>query len=166
MTTFRMGQLEISRDRGFRRSEGSGEIPAARSSRTRPSPPISTGSAPRFYDPSDGTVAIHIQSWLFRTAHHTILVDTCVGNHKTRHFPPFHMRENPYLDRLRAAGASPEDIDYVFCTHLHSDHVGWNTRLENGRWVPTFPNAKYLFSKTDFEVLDPRRSASESAGRR
>ena len=119
--------------------------------------------APRFYDASDNTVAIHIQSWLFRTRHHTILVDTCVGNHKPRHFPPFHMRDNPYLERLRQAGAAPDDIDYVFCTHLHSDHVGWNTRLENGRWVPTFPNARYLFAHADVEALDPRRGGAEDA---
>ena len=87
-----------------------------------------------------------------------------MGNHKTRHFPPFHMRDNPYLARLREAGASPDDVDYVFCTHLHSDHVGWNTRLDNGRWVPTFPNAKYLFSKADVEAFDPRRGAQGGAG--
>ena len=118
--------------------------------------------APRFYDPATQTVAIHIQSWLFRTKHHTILVDTCVGNHKPRQFPPFNMRENPYLENLSKAGARPEDVDYVFCTHLHADHVGWNTRLDNGRWVPTFPNAKYLFSRADVDALDPRRApASE-----
>jgi glyoxylase-like metal-dependent hydrolase (beta-lactamase superfamily II) len=116
---------------------------------------------PRFYDPSDRTVAIHVQSWLFRTPSFTVLVDTCVGNQKTRHFPPFHMRNNLYLERLREAGASPEGIDYVFCTHLHSDHVGWNTRLENGHWVPTFPNAKYLFSRADYDALDPRRNSIE-----
>ena len=113
--------------------------------------------APRFLNPADNTVDIHIQSWLLRTKHHTILVDSCVGNHKERHFPPFNMRNSPYLENLKAAGASPEDIDFVFCTHLHSDHVGWNTRLENGRWVPTFPNARYLFSRGDYEGLDPRR---------
>lgn len=112
--------------------------------------------APTFMNAETDTVAIHIQSWLMRTRHHTILVDACVGNHKPRHFPPFNMRETPYLANLAAAGARPEDIDYVFCTHLHSDHVGWNTRLGNGRWVPTFPNARYLFSRGDYEGLDPR----------
>lgn len=114
--------------------------------------------APRFFDPATGTVAIHIQSWLVRTRHHTILIDTCGGNHKPRaHFPVFDRRNGPYLDNLAAAGARPEDVDFVFCTHLHIDHVGWNTRLENGRWVPTFPNAQYLFSKADYDAFDPRR---------
>jgi len=158
MTKFRLGALEISRVEDF-------VDPKAPIKFLLPDLGDETISqnldwlAPRFYDPSDGSVAIHIQSWLLRTRHHTILVDACVGNHKTRHFPPFHMRDIPYLDRLKHAGAGPDQIDYVFCTHLHSDHVGWNTRLDNGRWVPTFPNAKYLFSRADVEALDPRRGA-------
>jgi glyoxylase-like metal-dependent hydrolase (beta-lactamase superfamily II) len=61
------------------------------------------------------------------------------------------MLDTPYLDRLAAAGARPAEIDYVMCTHLHHDHVGWNTQLRDGRWVPTFPNARYVISKSDFE---------------
>jgi len=77
----------------------------------------------------------------------TILIDTCIGNHKDRAALPFwHMQNRPYLDNLYAMGIAPEDVDYVMCTHLHADHVGWNTKLENGRWVPTFPNARYIFS--------------------
>ena len=68
------------------------------------------------------------------------------------------MLDTPYLERLTAAGARPEQIDIVMCTHLHVDHVGWNTRLENGRWVPTFPNARYVFSREDYEhYLDADR---------
>jgi glyoxylase-like metal-dependent hydrolase (beta-lactamase superfamily II) len=70
----------------------------------------------------------------------------------------FHQLETPYLQRLRAAGAAPEDIDMVLCTHLHADHVGWNTMLRDGRWVPTFPNAKYLFSRTDDAYWDVRKN--------
>ncbi|MGE4481964.1 MBL fold metallo-hydrolase [Acidocella sp.] len=118
--------------------------------------------APRFYDARANSFAIHIQSFLLRTRHHNILVDTCGGNCKPReHFPVFHMRNGPYLENLSAAGVAPEDIDFVFCTHLHIDHVGWNTRLEDGRWVPTFPNARYLFSKTDYEAFDPRGHDSD-----
>jgi glyoxylase-like metal-dependent hydrolase (beta-lactamase superfamily II) len=65
--------------------------------------------------------------------------------------PRFDMLNTQYLDRLREAGAQPEEIDFVMCTHLHVDHVGWNTRLENGKWVPTFPNAKYVMSRTDHD---------------
>ena len=112
--------------------------------------------APHFIDAATRRFSITIQSWLIRTRHHLILVDSCGGNHKPRtHFPPFHMRETDYLANLKAAGAAPEEIDFVFCTHLHIDHVGWNTRLDNGRWVPTFPNARYLFSKADYDHIMP-----------
>lgn len=107
---------------------------------------------PHFYNAITDRLQIHIQSWLIRTKHHTILIDTCGGNHKPRPwFPFFDQANTPYLERLKAAGCAPEDIDFVFCTHLHLDHCGWNTRLENGRWVPTFPNAQYLFSRTEYE---------------
>jgi glyoxylase-like metal-dependent hydrolase (beta-lactamase superfamily II) len=112
---------------------------------------------PDHYSPEHDRLVTSIHSWLIRTDHHTILLDSCAGNHKDRPgFSRFHQLDTPYLDRLRAAGVRPEDIDIVLCTHLHSDHVGWNTRLVGGRWVPTFPNAKYLFSKIENELGDPR----------
>src|SRR5262245_28487325 len=79
---------------------------------------------------------------------YNILVDSCVGNHKPRPARPFwNMMNSDRFERgLAAAGLLMNDIDYVMCTHLHVDHVGWNTRLENGRWVPTFPKAKYLIA--------------------
>ncbi len=80
----------------------------------------------------------------------TILVDSCCGNDKQRSLPDVHLLDTRYLQNLRAAGFAPGDIDLVMCTHLHFDHVGWNTRLENGKWVPTFPNARYLFGQRDF----------------
>ncbi len=93
-----------------------------------------------------------IQSYVLRTPHHNILVDTCVGNDKDRPTRPiWHMKtDNSYMAALAAAGLRVEDIDIVMCTHLHVDHVGWNTRLENGRWVPTFPNARYMFADKEF----------------
>lgn len=113
--------------------------------------------APNFYDVKTKSVQIHMQSWLIETHDLKILVDTCGGNHKHRpYFPIFHMRDNPYIENLAKAGVSPDDIDYVFCTHLHIDHTGWNTRLENGVWVPTFKNAKYIFSKEEYEAANPK----------
>ncbi|MCB1744105.1 MAG: MBL fold metallo-hydrolase [Gammaproteobacteria bacterium] len=98
-----------------------------------------------------GEIILPMQSYVVRTTHHTIMIDTCIGNDKHRpHRPAWHMkRDDTYLRNLAAAGLRPEDIDFVMCTHLHHDHVGWNTRLENGRWVPTFPNARYLMSKKE-----------------
>ena len=79
------------------------------------------------------------------------MVDTCVGNHKPRNRELFDDANFPWMDNFLKLGVAPEDIDYVLCTHMHVDHVGWNTRLENGCWVPTFPNAKYIFAKAELE---------------
>jgi len=114
---------------------------------------------PHHYSPEHDRLVTSVHSWLIRTDRHTILLDCCGGNHKERPgLARFHQRDTPYLARLRAAGAAPEDIDIVLCTHLHADHVGWNTMLRDGRWIPTFPNAIYLFSRTENEYGDPRRN--------
>jgi glyoxylase-like metal-dependent hydrolase (beta-lactamase superfamily II) len=108
--------------------------------------------APAHYDADSGYLKLSVHSWLLTVGGKRILIDTCVGNHKPRAARPmWNMQDRPYLERLAAAGAKPEEIDMVMCTHLHVDHVGWNTRLENGRWVPTFPNARYVFSREDYE---------------
>lgn len=108
---------------------------------------------PRCMDPVSGNLYFPMQSYVVRTARHTILIDGCVGNDKARpHRPSWHMKtDTRYLDGLAALGLRPENIDYVLCTHMHVDHVGWNTRLLDGRWVPTFPNAKYVFSKKEYD---------------
>lgn len=107
--------------------------------------------APNFVA-EDGKLKMSIQTYVIKTRHHTILVDTCIGNDKQRQkFPSWNMMNGPYLQDLAAMGVAPEHVDYVLCTHLHLDHVGWNTRLQNGKWVPTFPNAKYLFAKKEWE---------------
>src|SRR5947207_605761 len=89
------------------------------------------------------------QSYVVKTPHHTILVDSCIGNDKPRPTRPnWNMKtDDTYMRALAAAGISAGDIDFVMCTHLHPDHVGWNTRLDNGRWVPTFPNARYVLER-------------------
>ena len=108
---------------------------------------------PRFLDPVSGKLVLAVQSYLLRTSRHVVLVDSCVGNGKERRFhAPWSRRASPeWLDRLAALGAAPEDVDFVLCTHLHADHVGWNTRLVDGRWTPTFPNARYVFARTELE---------------
>ena len=101
----------------------------------------------------DDRAVMTFQSYVVRTPHHTILIDSCLGNDKTLpHIPAWHKRQGPGYERaLSAAGLRFEDIDYVFCTHLHSDHVGWNTRLVEGKWAPTFPNARYVFSADEVQ---------------
>lgn len=107
-------------------------------------------------NPETRGLKLSIHTWIVKTAHHTILIDTCNGNHKDR--PAFelaHQLNLPYLERLAAAGVRPEDVDIVMCTHLHVDHCGWNTQLRNGRWVPTFPKAKYIFSRAEYDQWNP-----------
>jgi glyoxylase-like metal-dependent hydrolase (beta-lactamase superfamily II) len=118
---------------------------------------------PDYIDAATGKLILCVQSYLVRTPHQNILIDACVGNHKTRPARPVwdKMASDRYERSLAATGLGVADIDYVMCTHLHVDHVGWNTRLENGCWVPTFPKAKYLFSErelaywTEKEKADP-----------
>jgi len=105
----------------------------------------------RFIDPASLDLLLSFHCYVVRTERHTILVDTCVGNDKHRPTrPAWNHRQGPFLDRLRRAGVAPEDVDFVMCTHLHADHVGWNTRLVEGRWVTTFPKAQYLIAETEY----------------
>lgn len=120
---------------------------------------------PHFVDPNDGRLILAFQSFVLRTGRHTILIDTCAGNDKERPARPnWHRQKRPYLDRMRALGVAPEAIDFVFCTHLHADHVGWNTKLENGRWIPTFPNARYVFAKREYEHWEAEHRAIAATG--
>jgi glyoxylase-like metal-dependent hydrolase (beta-lactamase superfamily II) len=116
---------------------------------------------PDALDPATGMLRLCIQSYVVRTPHHTILIDTCVGNDKPRPGRTFwdHKTDGAYMASLAAAGVTVDDIDYVFCTHLHVDHVGWNTRLVDGRWVPTFPNARYVFSRAELDYWTAQNAA-------
>jgi glyoxylase-like metal-dependent hydrolase (beta-lactamase superfamily II) len=113
-------------------------------------------------DDSD-TLILCFQSYIVTTPHHTILIDSCIGNDKPRPArPKWNMKtDDTYVRGLKAAGFSFGDIDYVVCTHLHVDHGGWNTGLENGRWVPTFPNARYVFAKGEFDYWTEQNAKAE-----
>jgi glyoxylase-like metal-dependent hydrolase (beta-lactamase superfamily II) len=115
---------------------------------------------PYFYDPAPKALILSFHSYLVRVGKYNILVDTCIGNHKSRSpaLPTWHLRDGPFLANLAAAGVAPEQIDFVMCTHLHADHVGWNTKLENGRWVPTFPKARYIMHRKELESVQARLS--------
>ena len=106
--------------------------------------------APHFFDVKANAYLRSIQCYVVRTKHHTVLVDACVGNHKPRPSTPlWNDMTSDWLTQLARASVHPEEIDFVLCTHLHADHVGWNTQLEDGRWVPTFPNARYVFHRDE-----------------
>jgi glyoxylase-like metal-dependent hydrolase (beta-lactamase superfamily II) len=107
--------------------------------------------------PSEAGMRISVHSFVLRVDGRNILIDTCCGNDKKRSLPPVSMQSWPYLENLARAGLRPEDIDVVMCTHLHFDHVGWNTRLKDGSWVPTFPKARYLFGRRDLEFFSRQR---------
>lgn len=99
----------------------------------------------------DGYLRQKIQCLIIDTGESRVAVDTCVGNDKERTNPMWSGLDGPFLETMTEAGYPPEDITHVVCTHLHVDHVGWNTRLVDGAWVPTFPNARYLFVTTEYE---------------
>ncbi len=105
---------------------------------------------PSFVD-ENGYLLQRIQCLVVEIDGTRIAVDTCVGNDKVRANPGWNQLQLPFLDDMVAAGFPPESIDIVVCTHLHVDHVGWNTRLVDGQWVPTFPNARYLFVTPELE---------------
>ena len=114
--------------------------------------------APHHYDPASRKIKLSVHSWLLQLDGRKILIDGCCGNQKSRPLrPAWNMLDTPWLDRLAAAGARPDEIDLVMCTHLHHDHVGWNTQLKDGKWVPRFPNARYVFSKLDFDYFSQTR---------
>ncbi len=99
----------------------------------------------------DGRTVGSIHCFVVQSEGSTIVVDTCVGNDKPRELKHWHLRQGGFLEDLAEAGFPRERVDTVLCTHLHVDHVGWNTMLSDGRWVPTFPNARYLFGAREWE---------------
>jgi glyoxylase-like metal-dependent hydrolase (beta-lactamase superfamily II) len=118
--------------------------------------------APDHVDFASGEVLLGVQSHLLRIGGLTILIDACVGEGKRRpNRAEWHMRAGTgFLGRLAAVGVRPEDVDIVMCTHLHADHVGWNTRMEGGRWVPTFPRARYMIGRTELSHWQGRPEAN------
>ncbi len=106
---------------------------------------------------NDKKLILSFHSYIIRIGSKKILVDACVGNDKCRpNRPQWHLKKFPYIENLNSLGISKDEIDFVMCTHLHADHVGWNTQLKNGEWVPTFPNAKYIFSSKEFSYWESK----------
>ena len=106
--------------------------------------------APHFLHEGD-TWSLNFRSWIVRVDDKVIVIDPCTGNGRPNVMPMFDMLDIPFLERFEATGVRVEDVDYVFCTHMHHDHCGWNTMLRDGRWTPTFPNARYVFVKREYD---------------
>ena len=106
--------------------------------------------SPYFMD-DEGRLIMSIHALVLETPDRRIIVDTCLGNDKVRNIPNWNMLHGPFLEDLAAAGYARETLDTVLCTHLHVDHVGWNTMLVDGKWVPTFPNARYLMGDKEYQ---------------
>lgn len=104
----------------------------------------------------EGSWDFIFQSWILLVDGKVFVIDPCNGNSRPHMYPFFSMLDTPYIERFAATGVRPQDVDYVFCTHLHHDHCGWNTELRDGRFVPTFPKARYLFARREYERWDPR----------
>jgi glyoxylase-like metal-dependent hydrolase (beta-lactamase superfamily II) len=114
---------------------------------------------PAFID-ADMQFDIITRSWILIVDGRVIVIDPCNGNGRNfPDFPPAHMLDTPYIERFGATGIRPEEVDFVFCTHLHMDHCGWNTVLRGGRYVPTFPNARYVMVQQELDRWDPCRPA-------
>lgn len=99
----------------------------------------------------EGKIVLSMHSLVVETPDASVLVDTCIGNDKERTYPRWNKMQGDFLERFAGAGFSPDRMDRVLATHMHVDHVGWNTRLVGGRWIPTFANARYLFSQREWD---------------
>jgi glyoxylase-like metal-dependent hydrolase (beta-lactamase superfamily II) len=107
--------------------------------------------APRFYDPASRLLVVPIQGFVVQVRGKVLVIDTCGGDCKNRRRPHFHQQRRDWRGKIAALGIPPEKVDYVLNTHFHVDHVGWNTELADGRWVPAFPNARYLFTREEYD---------------
>lgn len=118
---------------------------------------------PDHVEEAHGRIIASMHSWLIETPHHKVLIDTCIGNDKERMpYRNWHGMQTGWMNNLLATGVTPDDIDFVMCTHLHVDHVGWNTRLKDGQWVPTFPNAKYIFAREEYDFWHRERQHTDA----
>jgi glyoxylase-like metal-dependent hydrolase (beta-lactamase superfamily II) len=113
---------------------------------------------------SDDHISLVFQSWIIRVDDLVVVVDPCTGNGRSRpNLAFFDNLQTDFIERFERDGVDPARVDLVFCTHLHCDHCGWNTRLRDGRWVPTFPNARYLFGRREFDRWDPSQPGYQPA---
>jgi glyoxylase-like metal-dependent hydrolase (beta-lactamase superfamily II) len=118
---------------------------------------------PHFVSEDDATLKLSIHALLVEAPGLRLVVDTCIGNDRPREITGGEPLSTPFLEQLGEAGWSREAVDAVVCTHLHTDHVGWNTMLENGRWAPTFPKARYLLGRQEYAFWKDHEDAEQQA---
>src|SRR6266403_3802644 len=118
---------------------------------------------PHFATP-EGRMIISFQCFVLRSKGRTAMIDTCIGNDRQREFEVFCNMQNTFLEDLSSAGFPASQVTDVLCTHLHFDHVGWNTRLVDGKWLPTFPDARYLFARKEWDYWKGEHDAGREAG--
>lgn len=165
MNTIMVGDVEITRIEeahgpvGLTAEQYIPEVPAQAWQRHEPM------LVPDHLDAQTRLAQVALQSWLVRSEGQVILIDTGVGNDKQRpSVPVWHQQtSDTYLRNLALAGVRPEDVDLVVNTHLHVDHVGWNTRFDD-EWVPTFPRATYLMPTIEFEYWNPENNPNVAGG--
>ena len=159
MQRWRVGDVVVSR---LVELEQSGKLTWILPDATRENLLRDTWLRPHFVN-EQGEAHLSVHSFVVEAHGRRILVDTCIGNDKHLPIPAWNQRQGPFLADLAAAGFPADSIDTVLCTHLHVDHVGWNTRLENGRWLPTFRNARHLWSRREYEHWDSAGSAENES---
>jgi glyoxylase-like metal-dependent hydrolase (beta-lactamase superfamily II) len=123
----------------------------------------STWLYPHFVSDDDATLKLSIHALLVEAPGLKLVVDTCIGNDRPREITGGEALSTPFLQQLGEAGWSRDTVDAVVCTHLHVDHVGWNTMLENGRWVPTFPKARYIIGRQEYEFWSAHDDEEQQA---
>lgn len=125
---------------------------------------MSAGEMPDGAVGDDGTIAFRVQSFVLQHQQKLIVVDPCVGNCKRRSLPFWNELHGPWMDRFLEAGFGPAEVDLVIHTHLHEDHLGWDTQLVDGQWVPTFTNAKHVYvgDELDWARSGERRTDQDS----
>lgn len=98
-----------------------------------------------------GQLKVNFQGFALKIGRRRIMIDTCIGGGRQREYDFFSNLQSQFLEDLATLGITPNDVDTVLCTHLHFDHVGWNTQFKDGRWMPTFPNARYLLGRLEYD---------------
>ncbi|MFE1414852.1 MBL fold metallo-hydrolase [Streptomyces sp. NPDC058746] len=164
MDTIELGEVGVSRVREYYGPLGLAPHGFIPDSSTDVWKEESAWLQPEFVDGEPPVANAALQTWVLRSEGRTILVDTGGGNHKARPGMPWDRQETGFLDDLARAGVRPEDVDLVVNTHLHADHVGWNTRLDGDDWVPAFPNATYLIHRNDFDFWNPANGHASVLG--